>query len=193
MSGGILEYNFREGYRSEYLAHYIFSSFGPAIPVAREDDFGLDLICNISKSDGKVQLVESSYGIQIKSIKTEFKFTKKEAIKWLFHLDFPLLFAEIDKTNLSIKIFSTWSLNWFLLRINSAEDSSWPSEISFVPSNSEDFGSPDPDTGVIPIGKPILDFSLDDLTDNIKREYFQNVLKEWIDLDKKITSPEKLA
>ena len=52
MSGGILAYNFREGYRSEYLAHYIFSGFGPAIPVAREDDFGLDLICNISKRDG---------------------------------------------------------------------------------------------------------------------------------------------
>ena len=185
MSGGLLAYNFREGYRSEYLAHYIFASFGPAIPVAREDDFGLDLICNISKREGKVQLVESSYGIQIKSIGTDFKFTKKEAIKWLFHLDFPLLFAEVDKAKLTIRIFSTWSLNWFLLGIDSSDDSSWPDEISFFPSASEEFGSPDLATGTIPIGKPILDFSLNDLADNGKREYFQNVLEEWIDLDKK--------
>lgn len=185
MSGGLLAYNFREGYRSEYLAHYIFSSFGPAIAVTREDDFGLDLICNIAKREGKVQLVKSSYGVQIKSTGTAFKFTKKEAIKWLFHLDFPLLLAEIDKANLIIKIFSTWSLNWFLLGIDSSNDSSWPSEISLMPSSTDAFGDPNLTTGEIPIGKPILEFSVNDLTDDTKKEYFQNVLEEWIELDKK--------
>jgi hypothetical protein len=36
-----------EGSRSEYLAQFVFSSFGTAIPVPHQEDSGLDIYCTL--------------------------------------------------------------------------------------------------------------------------------------------------
>src|SRR5579859_4054878 len=42
---GALAANFYQGSRSEYLAQFIFSTFGTSLLVPRQEDYGLDLFC----------------------------------------------------------------------------------------------------------------------------------------------------
>jgi hypothetical protein len=46
MTGSIAA-NLHEGSRSEYLAQFVFSSFGTAIPVPHQEDSGLDIYCTL--------------------------------------------------------------------------------------------------------------------------------------------------
>lgn len=182
-SGGVITYNLREGYRSEYIAHFIFSSFGPANPYPREDDFGLDLICNLAEIHGKVMKIRSAYGVQVKSEGSGFEFKGKDALLWLNSLEFPLLLAEISKERFTIKIYTTWNINRLLPSIDFANPVSIPERVLFVPSSAEELEFPDIQTGTIPVGKPILEFKLDDLVVKINRDHYWKVLKEWIDID----------
>src|SRR4051812_610807 len=50
---GCTSANFHEASRSEYLAHYIFSSFGTSVPVPRQEDTGLDLYCTLTERIGQ--------------------------------------------------------------------------------------------------------------------------------------------
>jgi hypothetical protein len=45
--------NLHEGSRSEYLAQFVFSSFGTAIPVPHQEDSGLDIYCTLLERDGQ--------------------------------------------------------------------------------------------------------------------------------------------
>ena len=46
MTGSIAA-NPHEGSRSEYLAQFVFSSFGTAIPVPHQEDSGIDIYCTL--------------------------------------------------------------------------------------------------------------------------------------------------
>jgi hypothetical protein len=59
-SGGITTRNYREGFRSEYIAHYVFSAFGTSVPVTVGNDIGIDLLCNLTDFDGTVITVKST-------------------------------------------------------------------------------------------------------------------------------------
>ena len=50
---GSLAANFHEGSRSEYLAQFVFSSFGTAIPVPHQEDTGLDIYCTLLEPVGQ--------------------------------------------------------------------------------------------------------------------------------------------
>jgi hypothetical protein len=52
MTGSIAA-NLHEGSRSEYLAQFVFSSFGTAIPVPHQEDSGLDIYCTLLERDGQ--------------------------------------------------------------------------------------------------------------------------------------------
>ena len=52
-SVGSLAANVHEGSRSEYLAQYVFSSFGTAIPVPHQEDTGLDIYCALLERIGQ--------------------------------------------------------------------------------------------------------------------------------------------
>ena len=44
-------------WRSEYLAQFVFSSFGTAIPVPHQEDTGIDLYCTLLEQQGKIGVV----------------------------------------------------------------------------------------------------------------------------------------
>ena len=182
-SGGVVTYNLREGYRSEYIAHVAFSAFGPSNPYPREDDFGLDLVCNLAEVNGKMMNIKSTYGVQVKSEGTGFEFKAKEAVLWLNGLEFPLLLADVSKSTFSIKIYTTWNVNRLLPEIDFDDLKTIPDRLIFLPDVDPELKFPDPLSGIIPIGKPIVEFKLDSLGNKKERDYYWKILKEWIDID----------
>lgn len=181
-SGGVTARNTRQGFRSEYIARFIFSAFGPAVEVSQGNDIGLDLLCNLTEFNGHLIVYKSSYGVQVKSIGTKFIYQGKQATKWLSLLEYPLLLATIDKPGGRIQIYSTWCLNKYILSLNSDEENSFPECIEFA-TGLDDFDSSDIAKGIIPVGKPILDFEYSEIDDAEKFEHFYKVLSEWLSFD----------
>lgn len=58
--------NFHEGTRSEYLAHYVFSSFGTSVPVPHPEDTGIDLHCSLTETIGQRIWPVEYYMVQVK-------------------------------------------------------------------------------------------------------------------------------
>ena len=69
---GAIAKNAQEGTRSEYLAQYVLSAFGTAIPVPHPEDSGIDLYCTLGHRVGRRFLVEHQYLVQVKAQKTRF-------------------------------------------------------------------------------------------------------------------------
>lgn len=184
-SGGVTARNTRQGFRSEYIAKYIFSAFGTAINVTSENDIGLDLLCNLTFDQNKLIVYKSSFGIQVKSKGKQFKYSGKQATTWLSKLEFPIILAEIDKPNSKIKIYSTWNVNRYILGFFSDDESRFPEEILFDTTVTEDLLEPKCAEGIIPVGKPILEFNFQDIDDAEKCNNFYNVLSEWLEIDNK--------
>ena len=64
---GSIPANLHEGSRSEYLAQFVFSSFGTAIPVPHQEDSGLDIYCTLLERDGQRAWPRAYYSVQVKS------------------------------------------------------------------------------------------------------------------------------
>lgn len=189
MSGGFL-YNTYQGIRSEPLAQYFFSAFGPAVLVPNELDFGVDLLCHYAervrvpaKSGKKAHdylKVKWAYGVQVKATGTPFEYTGEHALDWLKHLEFPLFFAEVDKPKGKQKIYSGWALSHFLSAQRafgfSVDKVRFDSTIKFA-----DIKSLNMKDGVLPLDVPILEISLADLDDQV--EHYDRILKYWLEMD----------
>src|SRR5579871_262979 len=75
--------NFHEANRSEYLAHYVFSSLGTSVPVPRPEDTGLDLYCTLTKRIGQRIWPQAYYAVQVKSTMDPWTFDGQDSVKWL--------------------------------------------------------------------------------------------------------------
>lgn len=184
-SGGVTARNTRQGFRSEYIVKYIFSAFGTAVDVSTENDIGLDLICNLTSFEGKLIVYKSTYGIQVKSKGTPFKYSGKQATTWLSKLEFPILLVEIDKPNSLIKVYSTWNINRYILGFHSEDETIFPEEVIFDTEQNEELQEPISLKGKIPVGKPILEFNFQEIDNTEKCNNFYEVLSEWLDMDNK--------
>jgi hypothetical protein len=71
MTGSIAA-NLHEGSRSEYLAQYVFTSFGTAFPVPHQEDSGLDLYCTLLEPQGKRAWPRASAGGEAPRRQQEF-------------------------------------------------------------------------------------------------------------------------
>jgi hypothetical protein len=115
---------FRGGTLSEYLALYLLSNIGIAVPVARQDDHGYDFICNLGLGVPGKQLIRfgHSFLVQIKSNSSEIvefggvnsrgEWLKHE-LDWIFGLDLPFMVGIADKAAHSLSLYST-SIMWIL-------------------------------------------------------------------------------
>lgn len=181
-SGGLAARYPREGFRSEYIAQYIFSAFGTSTIVTQGNDIGIDLLCNLVDFDGKVIIFKSSYGVQVKSSGAKFRFVGKQATKWLSLLEYPLLLVDVSKDNGQVKIYSTWNINRFLFSLHSDDEINFPDEIFFDTTEDDELRTPTPE-GLIPVGKPILDFNINEIGDPGARNYFLTIIDEWLSFD----------
>ena len=121
---GVRLHNPRQGDRSEYLAVYMLSALGLVTQVPRQEDIGIDLICNLAEQESGIVGFRHHFAVSVKSASTPRAVfvpadSKKDDPKytdhfnWLFHLELPLMLAVIDKEKQELALYSTLPA-WFL-------------------------------------------------------------------------------
>ena len=107
MGTGSVAKNFQQGARSEYLAQYVFSAFGTAVPVPRPEDSGIDLKCTLGEQQGYRFWVKDYYYLQVKSDENDIVLESRESVEWLHSLKLPLFICLVSKSGLEIELFQT--------------------------------------------------------------------------------------
>lgn len=185
-STGSIARNFHEGTRSEYLAQYIFSAFGTAIPVPHPEDSGIDLHCSLGRTVGKMLHVENYYSVQIKSTEEDIDYEGEEPIKWLLSHQYPLLFCVISKRENRVKIFHSLftSLLFQKRGINKIT-------LQFQQQKNNRFFVETQELVEVKLGLPILDFDASQMASDEWRSSAATILRDWIELDQSIIDQRK--
>src|SRR6266851_4926565 len=106
MPGGIAA-NLHEGSRSEYLAQYIFASFGTAVPVPHPEDTGIDLYCTITDRVGNLAWPRFYFAVQVKSTSDAWTFPSEESVRWLIEYPLPIFLCIVDESSARIRLYHT--------------------------------------------------------------------------------------
>lgn len=173
---GSLAANAHEGSRSEYLAQYFFSAFGPASAVQRQEDSGLDLWCGLGDRIGQRLLVTRHFVVQVKSNADPIQYRGKDSVKWLLSHRYPILVAVVSKGEALIEVFHTQILSMC------TGDLKPYFSVSLLP------GVEPTSTGLLalgehtelPLGKAIIRCRLEDLSEKQTREDYRKILDYWV-------------
>jgi hypothetical protein len=192
-SGGVNAVNFKEGARSEYLAHYILSAIGPSWPIPRPEDIGLDLIGNIGipvEGENKGRLVNAGpgYVAQIKSTKKDIVYDGPYAFHWLCGLQMPLFLVVADKDKQEILVYSTWAIHRAILKCAAERIPVVPQTVSFVidaPILELEVNTdcPGKEYARVPTGAPILRIRASEVEDPDRLMLFRAVFGAWVECE----------
>jgi len=184
-SGGVVAVNFGQGSRAEIICQYFFSEFCVAERALKENDYGIDMYCTLMKKSGSIGLTSTLFGVQIKSGETPFLYKGDHLSNWLKQLNIPLLMCRVNQKDLSIKIYSTWTLNSL---ISSQGDFN---EVSF----EEQYGGSDyhkdlkmpfiqDSKATIYMGPPIITCTLKDIIENSElKNSLSKIIEEWVSFE----------
>src|SRR5262249_12594312 len=106
-TAGSVAHGFHEGSRSEYLAQFVFSSFGTSIPVPHQEDSGIDLYCTLLEKVGKRSWPRAYYSVQVKSTLEPWVFDSPESIKWIIEHPLPISLCIVEKKTATIRVYHT--------------------------------------------------------------------------------------
>ena len=104
---GSIAANLHEGSRSEYLAQFVFSSFGTAIPVPHQEDSGLDIYCTLFERDGQRAWPRAYYAVQVKSGMSPWKFESPKSVQWIIEHPLPIFLCVVQKADARILVYHT--------------------------------------------------------------------------------------
>jgi hypothetical protein len=177
MSGSIAA-NLHEGSRSEYLAQFVFSSFGTAIPVPHQEDSGLDIYCTLLERVGQRAWPRAYYSVQVKSTMEPWVFDSAESVRWIIEHPLPIFLCIVQKSEARILVYQTsprfaaWVLPSPLKRLE------------LIPgmakkARSVEWGIND----TFELAAPILSFTIQEILDRSFRDQVADVLKLWIGQD----------
>jgi hypothetical protein len=179
-SVGSIAANLHEGSRSEYLAQYVFSSFGTAVPVPHQEDTGLDIYCTLLERDGPRAWPRAYYSVQVKSTMEPWTFPSPESVRWIIEHPLPIFLCIVLKAEARILIYPTtprfaaWILPLHTNRLElipGTEKRAQPIETEWKEGSSFELKA------------PILDFTIQQALDDTFRTQLAAVLKLWIDYD----------
>ena len=180
---GSIAINLHEGSRSEYLAQFVFSSFGTAIPVPHQEDTGIDLYCTLLEQQGKRAWPHAYYSVQVKSTTDPWVFNSPESVRWIIEHPLPVFLCIVQKSEARILVYHTsprfaaWILpthKKHLKLIPGIETKAKTVEGGW--KEGESFN----------LTAPILNFTIQDLLkldSTISAIQVTKVLKYWIDYD----------
>ncbi|HMJ86950.1 MAG TPA: hypothetical protein VK504_27415 [Vicinamibacterales bacterium] len=180
---GSIAANLHEGSRSEYLAQFVFSSFGTAIPVPHQEDSGLDIYCTLMERIGQRAWPRAYYSVQVKSSMEPWVFNGAESVRWLIEHPLPIFLCIVQKSDARILVYHTSPrfAAWVLLN--------QPPRLELIPENASQgqtvewvFDQNKPGN-TFRLKAPILNFTIADILDPIRKEHLTSVLQFWIDYD----------
>ena len=176
---GAIAVNFHEGSRSEYLAQYVFASFGAAVPVPQREDGGVDLYCTLTERVGQLAWPVAHFTVQVKSILAPWVFEGEESVHWLVKHPLPLFLCFVDKSSARIRVYHT-SPRFYLWSMPPL-----PQRLELVPV-TETYGRHTQWEGGderFSLSAPILDFSIQDMFEDGFHANAEQVLRYWIDFE----------
>jgi hypothetical protein len=180
---GAKPYGFRIGDNAELLAEFIISRLAFTSKVPRTEDVGHDFLCSLAEKSGNMYKAGPFFTVQAKSSKKALKYETEPQRNWIKNQENPFFVCIVDRTALSIELFSTWNmLNGFLLK--------GANRIHLVPGNEGDeYALPQTDEKeslqTIPLGPPILRIFAKDAIDDDTVADFASILKQWIEIDRR--------
>lgn len=186
---GMRLFNYRQGDRTEYLAQYLLSALGIAVPVPRQEDVGIDFHCSLARMDTESRLTFfAPFNVQIKSagptsvtyggLKSNGDW-KGHEIEWLLCQTVPFFIALVDKSSQKLDMFCT-STRWFAKyhRLKPAaicfefysrsEDDELGNGHKTPLRNAVDLNLPsnvEPAVWTFPVGQPVLSLSIAETED----------------------------
>lgn len=183
---GCTSANFHEAARSEYLAHYVFSSFGTSVPVPRQEDTGIDLICTLGERDGQRLWPIASYCVQVKSNYSPWVFADTRSIEWFVKNPLPIFLCVVDKKKATINIYQTnprfhvWvdGCNLERLEVIPVENSN--GEVQIYDSYEEQ----DHNKQKYSLSAPIACFEISRILDESFHSNIRKLLKVWVESDR---------
>jgi hypothetical protein len=177
MTGSIAA-NLHEGSRSEYLAQFVFSSFGTAIPVPHQEDAGLDLYCTLLERDGQRAWPRAHYSVQVKSTMSPWVFDSPESARWIIEHPLPIFLCIVEKAEARIIVYHTtprfavWALP------------THPKRLELIPGIKVNAQTVEWTTGnTFTLSAPILNFTIKEILESDFRAHVAKVLTFWIDYD----------
>jgi len=175
---GAVARNLHTGSRSEILADYLFSGWGTVTPTRRQDDYGVDLHCTLTRPVGQRAVVTDYYSVQIKSNDDPWKFGTADEIRWVLEYPTPLFLACVDKSGGILSVYHT--MPRFLAGFYPA-----PPMLELAPTAlDEGLCTQWSDGGQrFSLSAPILRLSLADLLDKDRLLVLRDVLQYWVALD----------
>jgi hypothetical protein len=175
---GAIASNLHEGSRSEYLAQFIFASFGTVIPVPHQEDTGIDLYCTLTERIGLRSWPRAYFSVQVKSTMEPWVLDGAESVRWLIEYPLPLFLCIVDKRLARIRVYHT-SPRFYVWSMPPL-----PNHLELVPTTdtrgqcTQWMGS-----NTFSLSAPVLEASLEDLLRDDFYENARNVLRVWIDID----------
>jgi hypothetical protein len=175
---GAVAENFHEGSRSEYLAQYVFASFGTAVAVPHQEDAGVDLHCTLTERRGQLAWPRGHYTLQVKSTMEPWRFDVEDSVRWFIEHPLPLFLCVIDKKQASIRIYNTYVR--FALW---AEQRTLPA-LELLPTDETVGRMPQRETATrYSLGAPIIHRTLTDLLEASVFERTKATLAAWIEVE----------
>ncbi|HKZ78736.1 MAG TPA: hypothetical protein VJ124_10570 [Pyrinomonadaceae bacterium] len=175
---GAIAANPHEGSRSEYLAQYVFASFGTAFAVPHHEDSGVDLYCTLTERVGQRLWPRAYFSVQVKSILESWTFRSEESVRWLITHPLPLFLCIVEKTSGHIRVYHT-SPRFYLWSMPPL-----PQRIELIPTTDTQGKNTEWEGGdVYSLSAPILDFSISDILQDSFYEKAKQVLEFWISID----------
>lgn len=185
---GAIAANLHEGSRSEYLAQYVFASFGTAIAVPHQEDTGVDLFCTLTERVGQLAWPVEHFTVQVKSSFEPLVFGTPESVRWLVKHPFPLLLCCVDKKALRFSVYHTFPR--YQLWASGEE----PSRLELLPGKGSKgrsvLWSGD---ARVSLDAPILEFGLSELLESGHHAELKKVLEFWLRMESKNLQQVKLG
>jgi len=175
---GAIAANLHEGCRSEYLAQYVFASFGTAVSVPHQEDSGIDLYCTLTERIGSRAWPRAYFSVQVKSTMDSWVLAGKESVQWLVEQPLPFFLCIVDKASARLRVYHTsprfyvWSLPPL------------PDRLELVPTTDEEGRCTQwQGSTTFSLSAPVLDATIQQLLDDGFHRQAWEVLRSWIGFD----------
>ncbi len=162
--------NLRKGDLAEGIGIEMLRSFTAVAPVPRSEDIGIDVICTLLRPEGTLQYAEDSFYVQIKAASISEIAYQAEEYTWLCNLLLPMFIARVNLEASQLELFS-------MQRVFTRARRSCKGVKVYLGECTEDL---DQDIGFIPLGYPILRWTIADAAKESFHKDTYQIMKAWV-------------